>query len=182
MNYAEIKYWDIANGAGVRTSLFVSGCRHRCPGCFNEVAWSFDAGEPFTSAVEEKILESLEPSYVVGLSILGGEPMEPENQGPIADFLERMHERYPTKNVWLYTGFCWEDLVDRPSRAHTPDVRRVLDQLAVLVDGPFIEAEKDLMLRFRGSANQRIIDVPQSLASGEVCLWQDDPVFDGHRW
>ncbi len=182
MNYAEIKYCDIANGAGVRTSLFVSGCRHHCPGCFNPGTWDFSAGKPFTLAVEEEIFESLEPSYVVGLTLLGGEPMEPENQAVLAGFLERLHRRHPSKTVWLYTGFTWDDIVGGQSRAHTKDAPRILAQLDVLVDGPFVLEKKNLMLRFRGSSNQRIIDVPRSLEAGKVCLWEDDPVFVDHRW
>lgn len=182
MNYAEIKYCDIANGVGVRTTLFVSGCRHHCPGCFNPGTWDFATGEPFGVDVEDRILESLEPAYVGGLTLLGGEPLEPENQRPLADFLERVRARFPQKSIWLYTGFVWEDIVDGPSRAHTEDALKVLSQLDVLVDGPFVQAQKDITLRFRGSANQRIIDVPRTLEAGAVTLWQDDPVFDGHRW
>lgn len=182
MNYAEIKFCDIANGAGVRTTLFVSGCRHHCPGCFNPGTWDFEAGESFTDETVEAILESLEPAYVTGLTLLGGEPLEPENQEALADLLERLHTRLPEKNVWLYTGFTWDEVVEGPSRAHTDIARRILARLAVLVDGPFVLDEKDITLRFRGSANQRVIDVQRSLRAGEVVLWEDDPVFVGHHW
>lgn len=182
MNYSEIKYCDIANGAGVRTTLFVSGCRHHCEGCFNPGTWAFEAGEPFTREVEDKIIESLEPAYVDGLTLLGGEPFEPENQSALIELLRRMRAEHPSKNVWAYSGFTWDQLLDGPSRAHTDTVREMLSLVDVLVDGPFMLAQKDITLRFRGSSNQRIIDVRRSLAAGEVCLWEDDPLFTTHTW
>lgn len=182
MNYAEIKECDIANGVGVRTSLFVSGCRHRCPGCFNEVAWNFAAGEPFGQDVADRIVESLRTPYVDGLSVLGGEPLEPENQAVLAPFLERVRAEAPTKDIWLWTGFVWEDLARDACRAHTEDLDRILSCLHVLVDGPFVEAQKDIMLRFRGSANQRLIDVAASLEAGEVVPWQDGSFFSKRSW
>ena len=182
MNYAEIKYCDIANGIGVRTTLFVSGCRHHCEGCFNPVQWDFAAGEPFTTEVEDQILESLEPVYVTGLTLLGGEPMEQENQAGLLPFLRRVKERFPEKGIWLYSGFTWEQLTQGPSRAYGELVPQILDLLDVLVDGPFVLDKKDISLRFRGSSNQRLIDVPASLAAGEVVLWQDEPVFASHSW
>lgn len=182
MNYAEIKTCDIANGAGVRTSLFVSGCRHACPGCFNAVAWDFLAGKPFTPAVEEEILSSLAAPYVDGLSVLGGEPLEPQNQEALAPFLERVRERFPHKDIWLWSGFTWEQITQGDGRARTECVDRILNNVAVLVDGPFLEAEKDITLRFRGSANQRIIDVAASRTAGEIVLWQDQRVFSTHSW
>lgn len=182
MNYAEIKAFDIANGVGVRTTLFVSGCRHGCPGCFNSEAWDFGAGEPFTREVEDEILQSLEPDYVTGLSVLGGEPLEPENQRTLAPFLEHVRAQAPHKSIWLWTGFTWEQLTRESSRAQTQDLHRILTCLDVLVDGPFIEAQKDLMLRFRGSANQRILDVPASLAAGKATEWQDIDLFSTHSW
>ena len=180
MNVAEIKYFDIANGAGVRTTVFVSGCRHHCPGCFNEEAWDFAVGEPFTEEVENKIFESLEPPYVDGLSVLGGEPLEPENQHELAPFLERVRERFPNKDIWMWTGFVFEDLLLDASRAHTQDLSRVLACVDVLVDGPFILAQKDITLRFRGSANQRILDLKTSLEKGGPCLWSDGPLLSSH--
>lgn len=182
MNYAEIKYCDIANGVGVRTTLFVSGCRHHCEGCFNPVQWDFAAGEPFTPEVEERILESLEPPYVAGLTILGGEPMEAENQVGLLPFLQRVRERFPQKSIWVYTGFTWEALTQGPSRGCTELVPQLLSLIDVLVDGPFVLSLKDISLRFRGSSNQRLIDVPATLASGEVTDWQDEPVFASHAW
>lgn len=183
MNYSNIKYCDIANGAGVRTTLFVSGCRLHCPGCFNQEAQNFESGLPFTTEVEDKILKSLEPSYIAGLSVLGGEPTEPENQMGLVNFLERVYTQFGlNKSIWMYSGHVWEQL--RPGgRWYLGDVTdRILESLDVLVDGPFIQAEYDISLRFRGSANQRIIDVPKTLSApdGQVVLWQDDPVFTTH--
>lgn len=182
MNYSDIKYCDIANGVGVRTSLFVSGCRNHCPGCFNTGTWSFAVGQPFGEETERLIIESLEPSYIAGLSLLGGEPMEPENQEALLPFLRRVRERLPQKTIWLYTGFVWEDLVEGPSRACTLQTRELLGLLDVVVDGPFVLEQKDISLRFRGSSNQRIIDVPATLAAGEVVWWEDEPVFASHEW
>ena len=182
MNYADIKYCDIANGVGVRTSLFVSGCRNHCPGCFNTGTWSFELGEPFTPEVEEALLQSLEPTYVVGLSILGGEPMEPENQEALLPFLKRAKERYPQKTIWVYTGFTWEDLTCGPSRGCTPITPELLRTIDVLVDGPFILEKKDISLRFRGSSNQRLIDVPATLARNEIVWWEDEAIFASHEW
>ncbi|ADK68599.1 ribonucleoside-triphosphate reductase class III activase subunit [Olsenella uli DSM 7084] len=181
MNYASIKYCDIANGVGVRTSLFVSGCRLRCPGCFNSGAWSFHVGDPFTVEVEDRILESLSPSYVDGLSVLGGEPTEPENATVLAPFLERVRAAYPAKDIWLYSGRTWEEFTGDGDHA-SPDMDRILATLDVLVDGPFVRAEYDIGLRFRGSRNQRLIDVPRSLATGEVVLWEDEAVYATHGW
>lgn len=198
MNYAEIKYFDIANGEGVRTTLFVSGCRRGCPGCFNSGAWSFSAGEPFTSAVEDKIMESLEHEFTDGLTLLGGEPMEPENQRGLVEFVERVRERFPrgedadgsghTKSIWCFTGDTLDELM--PGGRHRTDVtERLLDAIDILVDGPFVQDLYDISLRFHGSSNQRIIDlnatrrraaelgVPLSEA---VVLWQDEDVYSTH--
>lgn len=186
MNYAEIKHCDIANGVGVRTTLFVSGCRLHCPECFNEVAWDFRAGKPFDDAVADSIIESLEPDYISGLSVLGGEPMEPENQEGLVDFLERVRDRFPrgekrAKTIWMYSGHTWEQLAPGGAWNLGEVTDRILDTLDVLVDGPFVKAEHDITLRFRGSRNQRIIDVPATLESaGGVVEWADDPVFSTH--
>ena len=182
MNYAEIKYWDIAHGIGVRTTLFVSGCRHRCLECFNSEAWDFDAGSAFTEDVAEQILSSLETPYVDGLSVLGGEPLEPENQKDLAPFLELVRSRVPKKDIWMWTGFVYEDLADASSRANTPDLARILSCVDVLVDGPFVNELKDITLRFRGSSNQRIIDLTRTRETGEVCLWSDGPVLATRSW
>ena len=147
MNYAEIKKVDIANGPGVRVSLFVSGCRNHCKGCFNPETWDFDYGRPFTRATEDEIIKALRPSWIQGLSILGGDPMEPENQSALLPFLRRVRAELPEKDVWLYTGYRLESVSASP----------MLPLVDVVVDGPYIEAEKDVSLAFRGSRNQRII-------------------------
>ena len=147
MNYGAIKTVDIANGPGVRVSLFVSGCRNHCPGCFQPETWDFDFGQPFTKETEEKIINALRPSWIQGLSPLGGEPMEPENQEALIPFLKRVREELPEKDIWLYTGYRLETVSDSP-------MLRLVD---VIVDGPFLESEKDAGLAFRGSRNQRII-------------------------
>ncbi|MGI6230398.1 MAG: anaerobic ribonucleoside-triphosphate reductase activating protein [Tractidigestivibacter sp.] len=181
MNYANIKYCDIANGIGVRTTLFVSGCRLHCPGCFNEEAWDFQAGEPFTSEVEDKIVESLKPAHVDGLSVLGGEPTEPENAAALAPFLERVRKELPQKNIWMYTGRTWEQITGSGDHA-SPDIDRILACLDVLVDGPWRQDLYDITLRFRGSSNQRLIDVPKTLQQGKIVPWVDDPIFSSHEW
>lgn len=170
MNYATIKNCDIANGPGVRVSLFVSGCTHRCKGCFNEVAWDFDYGEPFTEAVMDSILEMLRPSYIRGLTLLGGEPFEPQNQEAVVTLLRKIRQELPEKSIWAFSGYLFDrDILS----GRLGDCSEYLSYLDVLVDGPFVEAKKNLSLRFRGSENQRLIDVPASLASGEVVLWKD---------
>ncbi len=170
MNYAAIKNCDIANGPGVRISLFVSGCTHRCPGCFNEVAWDFDYGQPFTQQTTDLLLDMLAPDYIKGLTLLGGEPFEPENQGPIVALLRQVKEKYPQKTVWAFSGYLFDrDMLT----GRLGDLEEYLSYVDVLVDGPFIQLKKDLSLRFRGSSNQRIIDVKESLAQNDVVLWQD---------
>ena len=180
MNYSNIKYFDIADGEGVRTTLFVSGCRHACPGCFNQSAWDFTAGEAFTREVEDKVLESLEPSFIDGLTLLGGEPMEPENQRALLPFVRRARERFPEKSVWCFTGEVYENLLDDASPYRCEATDELLSLIDVLVDGPFLQAEHDISLRFRGSANQRVIDLAATRAAGEVRLWQDDPQYATH--
>ena len=174
MNYGEIKKNDIANGEGVRTSLFVSGCRHHCKNCFNEVAWDFHYGNPFTEETMKAVLESCRPDYVTGLSLLGGEPMEEENQKALLPFLSKVRERCPDKNIWIYSGFTFEEILGKvKSRAFTPISRRILELCDVLVDGRFIIEEKDISLQFRGSRNQRIIDLKPTFEKGEIVLWKD---------
>ncbi len=191
MNYAEIKYFDIANGEGVRTSLFVSGCRRGCPNCFNDVAWDFCAGNLFTADVEDKIITSMDHEFIDGLTILGGEPMEPENQAGLVEFVERVRRAYPResgKTIWCFTGDVLECELLEGGRHHTEFTDRLLDCIDILVDGPYVDALHDISLRFRGSSNQRIIDMPATLAAlraGEtgaaaVRQWQDDPVFTTH--
>lgn len=170
MNYAAIKNCDIANGPGVRVSLFVSGCTHRCKGCFNEVAWDFDYGEPFTEETMDTILDMLRPDYIRGLTLLGGEPFEPQNQAGVVELLRRVRQELPKKTIWAFSGYLFDrDILS----GKLGDTREYLSYLDVLVDGPFIEAEKNLSLRFRGSANQRLIDVQKSLAAGRVIAWED---------
>ena len=173
MNYAEIKNCDIANGPGVRVSLFVSGCTHHCPGCFNQVAWDFDYGQPFTQQTSDEILKLLAPGYIKGLTLLGGEPFEPENQPAVVELLRQIKSKYPEKTIWAFSGYLFDrDIL--PGHLGDPEItREYLGYLDVLVDGPFVEAKKNLSLRFRGSENQRIIDVPASLAAGKIVLWQD---------
>ena len=158
MNYASIRECDIANGDGVRVSLFVSGCTRRCPGCFNVEAQAFDYGEPFTSEVEDRILGLLAPSHIAGLTVLGGEPMEPENQRALVPFLRRVRDRFGlSKTVWVYTGCVLEKELQSPSRWRTEVTDELLMLVDVLVDGPFVEKLKDISLKFRGSSNQRIL-------------------------
>ena len=171
MNYATIKWADVANGPGVRVSLFVSGCTHRCPGCFNPEAWDFSYGQPFTQAEEDKILAALAPSHIKGLSLLGGEPFEPDNQRALLPLLRRVRGELPGKTVWCYSGYTLDGELWQPSRARCECTDEMLSLMDVLVDGEFIQARKDLSLRFRGSANQRIIDLPRSLAARSVVLW-----------
>ena len=170
MNYATIKNCDIANGPGVRVSLFVSGCTHRCPGCFNEVAWDFAYGEPFTQEIIDRIIDMLRPAYIRGLTLLCGEPFEPQHQGAIVELLRQVKRELPEKSIWAFSGYLFDrDILS----GRLGDCSEYLSYLDVLVDGPFIEAKKNLSLRFRGSENQRLIDVPASLAAGAVVLWQD---------
>ena len=170
MNYATIKNCDIANGPGVRVSLFVSGCTHRCPGCFNEVAWDFDYGEPFTEKTMDAIVDMLRPSYVRGLTLLGGEPFEPRNQADVVKLLRRVREELPEKSIWAFSGYLFEkDMLS----GRIGDLTEYLSYLDVLVDGPFVQEKKNLSLRFRGSENQRIIDMKASLKEGRTILWDD---------
>lgn len=174
MNYATIKWADVANGPGVRVSLFVSGCTHHCPGCFNEEAQDFHYGQPFTQAEEGKIVQALAPDHIKGLSLLGGEPFEPDNQRALLSLLRRVKEAYPDKEVWCYTGYILEAELWQPSRARCECTDEMLSLIDVLVDGPFVEAQKDLNLRFRGSSNQRILNVPASVKANAPVFWDGD--------
>ena len=172
MNYATIKNCDIANGPGVRVSLFVSGCTHHCKGCFNEVAWDFAYGQPFTEETQQQLLDMMKPAYIKGLTLLGGEPFEPQNQGPIVEFLRKLKAAYPEKSIWAFSGYTFDKITS--GTLGDPDItREYLSYLDVLVDGPFIEEKKNLALRFRGSENQRLIDMPATLKEGKIVLWQD---------
>lgn len=172
MHYGEIKTYDIANGEGVRVSLFVSGCRNHCPGCFNQETWDFTYGKPFTKETEEELLEALAPSWINGLTLLGGDPFEPENQEALLPFLRNVKETFPEKNIWCYTGYTLDLELLKESRVRTPYTEEILSLIDVLVDGRFHEEEKDITLLFRGSANQRIINMKKTLASGNIIQWE----------
>lgn len=173
MNYATIKNCDIANGPGVRVSLFVSGCTHRCPGCFNEEAWDFDFGRPFTQETIDEIITMLSPAYVKGLTLLGGEPFDPRNQGAIVELLRQVKAKLPEKSIWAFSGYLFDKDILSGKLGNWEITKEYLSYLDVLVDGPFVMSKKNLSLRFRGSENQRLINVPASLAAGEVVLWED---------
>ena len=182
MNYSNIKNYDIANGEGVRTTLFVSGCRNRCKNCFNPETWDFNYGKPFTREVKEELFLSLENPSVRGLTVLGGEPMEPENQRGLLPFLKELRERFPDKTVWLYTGNLYEELTGEVGSFYKclDITRELLSLVDILVDGRFIEEEKSIGLRFRGSKNQRIIDMNKTRATGNVVIWdgvRQDRIF-----
>lgn len=173
MNYAAIKNCDIANGPGIRVSLFVSGCTHHCKGCFNEVAWDFNYGQPFTQQIIQELLEMLKPPHVKGITILGGEPFEPENQPAVLELLQQVKESYPNKSIWVFSGYLLDRDILSGRLGPWEITREYLNYIDVLVDGPFVLEKKDLTLRFRGSSNQRIIDVPATLSKGEIVLWKD---------
>lgn len=172
MNYADIKYCDVANGKGVRVSLFVSGCTHHCKGCFNEETWDFQYGRPFKQKTEDLIIGYLDKSYIAGLSLLGGEPFEHVNQKGLLPFLGRVKEKFPNKDIWCYTGYDFEkDILGRMC-SQWEETSKMLSCIDILVDGRFVEELKSPSLQFKGSSNQRIIDVRASLAAKEVVLWQ----------
>lgn len=173
MNFATIKYYDIANGPGVRTSVFVSGCRHHCPGCFNEVAWDFGYGKPFDKATRNEVFASCQPDYIAGISLLGGEPMEPENQPVLLELVRQVKQAYPEKNIWCFSGYLYDDLA-AGKIGDGAVTRALLSLVDVLVDGEFILARKKLQLRFRGSENQRLIDLRKTEQAGHVVLWTDE--------
>ena len=173
MHYATIKWTDVANGEGVRISLFVSGCTHRCKNCFNEVAWDFSYGEPFTDEVAEKILSELDASFISGLSLLGGEPLEPSNQEALYPFIKEVKRRYPDKSIWCYTGFVLDEKTGELTATgkNTPITKELVALFDVLVDGPYVEELKNIRLKFRGSENQRVIDVQKTLRNKECVLY-----------
>ncbi len=175
MNYATIKWCDIANGEGVRISLFVSGCTHRCKNCFNEVAWDFSYGEKFDEEVAEKILKELSSSYISGLSLLGGEPLEPQNQAALLPFIQEVKRRCPEKTIWCYTGFVLDEKtgVLKEKQKNTANTAPLIALFDVLVDGAFVEELKDIRLKFRGSSNQRVIDVKKTIQRKECVLYLD---------
>lgn len=170
--YGNIKKTDIADGPGVRVSLFVSGCRNRCKECFQPETWAFDYGRPFTEETEKEILSALSPEFISGLTVLGGEPLEPENQQTLLPFLKKVKKQFPDKTVWLYSGFTFEELFSASCRACTPEIKEILTFSDVLVDGRFMHDKKNLLLKFRGSSNQRLIDLKTTLEKGKVTLWE----------
>lgn len=181
MNYATIKPRDIANGPGVRVCLFVSGCTHHCKNCFNQEAWDFDYGEPFTQETIDHIIDLMRPSFVKGITLLGGEPFEPENQPELVKLLRQIKRELPGKSIWAFSGYLFDKDILAGRLGNPAITREFVSYLDVLVDGPFIEEKKNLGLRFRGSENQRLIDVPKSLAAGEIVLWQDWQDQEGLR-
>lgn len=173
MNYANIKTFDISNGAGVRVSLFVSGCTRHCKECFNEEAWDFNYGKKFTYETMDYILNLLRSTFIDGLSVLGGEPFEPDNVKTVYEIIKRVKEVYPKKDIWVWSGYTFEYLKEYYAY--------LFEYIDVLVDGPFIVEEKDITLRFRGSSNQRIIDIPKSIEKEEVVIWTDGPILSTHK-
>ena len=174
MNYCELKKFDIANGLGVRTVLFVSGCTNHCEECFQPQTWDFSYGQPFTKATEDEIIESCKPYYVNGLTLLGGEPFEPSNQRALVPFLHRFREACPDKNVWCFTGFTLDqELWQEGSHPRCEVTDEMLSLIDVLVDGRYVKALKDISLRFRGSSNQRLIDMKKTLNEGKIVLWNE---------
>ena len=175
MNYATIKWTDIANGEGVRISLFVSGCTHQCKNCFNKVAWDFEYGELFDKEIQDKILKELSNDYIAGISLLGGEPLEPQNQEALYPFIQRVKSAYPNKTIWCYTGFIFDEKTSilKETKKNTPYTEKLISMFDVLVDGPYVEELKNIRLKFRGSANQRVIDVQKTLQTKQLVYYLD---------
>lgn len=180
MHYSEIKTYDIANGVGVRTSVFVSGCDRHCSGCFNAETWDFDHGIIFNERTIERIMNTMEPHYISGLSILGGEPLAEQNRIEVLNLIMETRHRYPEKSIWLWTGYIYEDLLEEMEHYYLErgPLWYIIHNIDVLVDGPYEECKKNMMLRFRGSENQRIIDIPKSLLYNKTVIWTDGPIFD----
>jgi anaerobic ribonucleoside-triphosphate reductase activating protein len=172
MNYCTIKKWDIADGIGVRVSLFVSGCTHHCKGCFQPETWDFNYGDLFTKETEDEVIEALKPDYISGLTLLGGEPFEPQNQKVLVKFLKRVKTELPQKTIWCYSGYTYEELTGEP-RARCEVTDEMLSMIDVLVDGEFVQEKRNISLQFRGSENQRLIDVPKTRESGEIVWWKN---------
>ena len=173
MHYGNIKNCDVANGEGVRVTLFVSGCTNRCEHCFQPETWDFGYGEEFTREVEEKIIAMLAPSYINGLTVLGGEPFEPSNQAALLPFLTRVREAYPEKSIWIFSGFTYDELISDGTHPRCGCTDGILDLIDVLVDGRYVHAKRNLMLKFRGSSNQRLIDMKKTRSAGQVVLWDE---------
>ena len=174
MYYADIKKIDVANGPGVRVSLFVSGCTHHCKGCFNQEAWDFHYGQPYTQETEDEIIQALSPSYISGLTLLGGEPFEPQNQAALLPLLRRVRKELPEKSIWAFSGYTLDTDILTGKLGDWDITREILSYLDVLVDGEFIQEKKDISLRFRGSSNQRLIDLPKTLAADSVIWWEGE--------
>jgi len=170
MNYATIKYNDIGNGPGIRTSLFVSGCTHRCKGCFNSIAWDFNYGEPFDKRVEDEIIDSLRKPHIKGITLLGGEPFEPQNQGPLIELTDRIRRELPEKDIWCFSGYTIEEMTEGRLSSYDTTIK-LLKNIDVLVDGKFVEELKSLMLKFKRSSNQCTILVKPTLETGEIVFW-----------
>jgi anaerobic ribonucleoside-triphosphate reductase activating protein len=181
MNYADIKQYDVANGIGVRVSLFVSGCTHHCKDCFNQEAWDFNYGRPFTQKEENDIITYLKPEYVAGLSLLGGEPMETSNQEGLLPLLRRVREEYPEKTIWCYTGYLFDRDIMEHMYPQSDTTREMISYIDILVDGEFETERKNLKVNFRGSDNQRIIDVKKSLDSGHVVHWEGEVTMEENK-
>ena len=173
MNYSVIKECDVANGPGIRTTLFVSGCPHHCKGCFNEATWDYNYGQPFTDATIEYIINTMRPDYIAGLTLLGGEPFDPANQPALIPLVKRVKEEFPNKNIWCFTGYLFDKEICDKMLKEYDFTGELLSYIDVLVDGRFIEEKKDLMLKFKGSSNQRTILVKESLESGTINLLFD---------
>lgn len=173
MKYAKIKKCDVANGPGVRVSLFVTGCNHHCKNCFNKEAWDFNYGDDFTQKQESEIIEDLKPDYITGLSLLGGEPFEKTNQEGLVPLIKKEKETYPNKEIWCYTGLTFDKQIlgQMIGEEHRETTKEMLDNIDYIVDGRFVDELKDPKLRFRGSSNQRIIDVKKSLAQNQIVIW-----------
>lgn len=174
MNYADIKYIDVANGPGIRVSLFVSGCTHHCKNCFNPETWDFNYGKPFTETEINQIIDYLKPNHISGLSLLGGEPFEYSNQQGLLPLVRKVKEQYPEKTIWCYTGYKFDKDIKEKMMVMWPETRELINYIDYIVDGEFIEELKDLKLRFKGSSNQRIINVKESLATDSIVLWEGE--------
>lgn len=174
MHYGEIKNCDIANGIGIRITLFVSGCLNRCKNCFQPETWDFEYGKPFTAETEDYILRLLEPSYINGLTVLGGEPFEPSNQKALYPFLKKVKSSFPDKSIWIFSGFTYEELYDKNSRSFCAETDKILNLADVLVDGRYDDSLRDISLKFRGSSNQRIIDVQKTRGENKIVLWKSE--------
>jgi anaerobic ribonucleoside-triphosphate reductase activating protein len=173
MYYGELKKCDIANGTGVRVTLFVSGCTNRCEDCFQPQTWDFCYGQQFTTETEEKILKLLAPSYIRGLTVLGGEPFEPKNQVELLPFIKKVRKLYPSKDIWVFSGFTYEELNDKAAYPYTSVTQELLSNIDVLVDGRYVDRLRNISLRFRGSENQRLIDLNKTREEGRIILWND---------